>query len=230
VSNETRMTISRRGLLAGMAGLAGAAVAGGLARAEQLMSSGRDGRPVAVGASYDDVRSETSFRAATHDTTVMSFSALDADDYRHSVEVGPDGIRLQRSGHWSHQSVVIDGAVRATGGGAEAATVGPMIVGEGDSMGVYGAALADGPGVKGRGTVGVEGVGATGVSAAGEGGPGVSATGHRGGVFAGNVAQLRLQPSDLVSHPALGQPGDLFVDAANRLWFCKGGSRWSQVA
>ena len=45
-----------------------------------------------------------------------------------------------------------------------------MIVGEGDSMGVYGAALADGPGVKGRGTVGVEGVGATGVSAAGEGG------------------------------------------------------------
>ena len=187
-------------------------------------------KTVAVGSHYDDVRSETSFATATHDTAVMSFSGVDSDHYQHTVTVGPDGLRAGSSGHWSHRSVTIDGTVRATGGGAEAARVGPMIVGEGDVMGVYGAAQVDGPGVRGRGTIGVEGIGATGVSATGEGGPGISASGTRGGTFVGNVAQLQLQPSALPSHPAHGEPGDLFVDASHRLWFCKGGTRWSQVA
>jgi hypothetical protein len=217
-------------LLAGIGGLAGAAVAGGLARAEHLLSSARDGRPVTVGASYDDVRSETTFRAASADTTVLSFHGEDGGAFRHSVEVGPDGIRAERRGHWSRESVVIDGTVRATGGGAEATAAGPMIVGQGDSMGVYGVARADGPGVRGRGLIGVEGVGSTGVRAIGEGGPGISAAGSRGGVLAGDVAQLRLQPAASMSHPALGETGDLFVDASGRLWFCRGGPDWHRVA
>jgi hypothetical protein len=222
--------MSRRGLLAAMAGVAGAAAASVLGRAERAFAAGSDGEAVAVGAAYDDVRSATRFRTAAADTTVLSFSATDGDQYRHTVEVGPDGIRTARAGHWSHQSVTIDGTVKATGGGAEAASVGPMIVGEGDLMGIYGVASGDGPGVKGRGAVGVEGIGATGILATGQTGPGISAVGQRGGRFAGNVAQLQLQPSTLGTHPLTGEPGDLFVDASSRLWFCKGGTRWSQVA
>jgi hypothetical protein len=227
---DTRMRISRRGVLAAMAGIAGAAVARTLSRADHALATGDDGEAVAVGAHYDDVRSATTFGTTDPDTTVLSFSAVDGERYQHTVTVGPNGIRAGSSGHWSHRSVTIDGTVRATGGGSDAASVGPMIVGEGDTMGVYGAALADGPGVRGQGMIGVEGIGVTGVRASGDGGPGVSASGQRGGTFVGNVAQLQLQPSELPTHPALGEPGDLFVDASHRLWFCKGGAQWSQVA
>lgn len=227
---DTRMRMSRRGVLAAMAGIAGAAVARTLSRADRALAAGSDGEAVALGSHYEDIRSETSFATTKHDTAVMRFSGVDSDQYQHTVTVGPDGLRAGSRGHWSHRSVIIDGSVRATGGGAEAAPVGPMIVGEGDSMGVYGAAQAGGPGVRGRGTIGVEGIGATGVRASGEGGPGISASGTRGGTFVGNVAQLQLQPSGLPSHPAHGEPGDLFVDASHRLWFCKGGTRWSRVA
>jgi hypothetical protein len=52
----------------------------------------------------------------------------------------------------------------------------------------------------------------------------------RGGVFKGAVAQLRLMPSETSSHPAAGARGDLFADNAGRLWFCKGGTTWKQLA
>jgi hypothetical protein len=52
----------------------------------------------------------------------------------------------------------------------------------------------------------------------------------RGAVLISNVAQLRLQPSTLATHPASGQAGDLFADASKRLWFCRGGSDWKQIA
>jgi hypothetical protein len=58
---------------------------------------------------------------------------------------------------------------------------------------------------------------------------GISTSG-RGGVFQGNLAQLRLKPSSAASHPARGQAGDLFLDHANRLWFCKAGTNWRQLA
>jgi hypothetical protein len=206
------MRISRRGVLAGFVSGVAAVVAGGLARTEALLAAGHDGRPVALGGRYDDVRTVTSFQAASDGTPMLRFSAIVAGEDRHSLEVGPDGLHAQRQGHWRQQSVVIDGGVRATGSGAEAAAVGPMIVGEGDSMGVYGAARTEGTGVLGRGTVGIEGVG------------------QRGGVLAGDVAQLRLRPSDQDSHPASGAPGDFFVDASRRLWFCRGGTDWSRIA
>ena len=52
----------------------------------------------------------------------------------------------------------------------------------------------------------------------------------RGGIFTGSVAALQLMPSTAPTHPATGQPGDLFVDAAHRLWYCLGGSGWKQLA
>ena len=53
----------------------------------------------------------------------------------------------------------------------------------------------------------------------------------RGGVFKGGKAAVQLTPSTTASsHPSKGQAGDLFVDKTNRLWFCKGGKSWHQLA
>ena len=40
----------------------------------------------------------------------------------------------------------------------------------------------------------------------------------------------KLVPSAATVHPASGQMGDLFVDKTGRLWFCKGGTLWKQLA
>jgi hypothetical protein len=52
----------------------------------------------------------------------------------------------------------------------------------------------------------------------------------RGGAFSGALAQLRLLPSASSSHPSSGATGDLFVDRTGRLWFCRGGTNWKQLA
>lgn len=63
-------------------------------------------------------------------------------------------------------------------------------------------------------------------------GYGVEAVSKNGrGVYAaGKLAQLRLQPAAAATHPTTGAAGDFFVDRSKRLWFCKGGTRWVQVA
>ena len=72
---------------------------------------------------------------------------------------------------------------------------------------MYGSSHGDGPGIHGFSTDG------------------------RGGVFEGKPAQVRLVPSATQGgHPHSGKPGDLFVDKGNRLWFCKGGTSWHQLA
>jgi hypothetical protein len=53
----------------------------------------------------------------------------------------------------------------------------------------------------------------------------------RGALFSGKLAQLRLSPTRLrATHPSSGATGDFFVDTSGRLWFCKGGTRWVQLA
>lgn len=54
--------------------------------------------------------------------------------------------------------------------------------------------------------------------------------GGRGGVFSGKVAQLKLVPSADQTKPSKGQKGDLFVDKVGRLWYCRGGTNWVQLA
>lgn len=71
--------------------------------------------------------------------------------------------------------------------------------------------------------------GVYGQSGSGIGVLGTSLTG-RGGQFKGRKAQLRLQPSTSSTHPRSGARGDLFVDKQGRLWFCKGGTSWRQLA
>lgn len=51
----------------------------------------------------------------------------------------------------------------------------------------------------------------------------------RGGRFRGAKAQIQLVPGSAGNHPASGAPGDLYVDSAKRLWFCRGGVNWVQV-
>ena len=111
------------------------------------------------------------------------------------------------------------------------------------NCGVFGTSNSD-VGVLGQGaTVGVHGDGGgSGVSGESSGGSGVfgtsgsgigvrgTSTSGRGGVFSGGAAQVRLSPSTAGSHPVSGQRGDLFVDASGRLWFCKGGRTWKQIA
>jgi hypothetical protein len=51
-----------------------------------------------------------------------------------------------------------------------------------------------------------------------------------GATFEGKTAQVELVPSPESSHPSSGAPGQLFVDNAKRLWFCRGGNDWQQLA
>lgn len=66
-------------------------------------------------------------------------------------------------------------------------------------------------------------------SGTGPGVEGVSAAGV-GGSFSGKTAQVRLVPSSAPSHPSSGSAGQLFVDSAERLWFCRGGTNWKRLA
>lgn len=126
--------------------------------------------------------------------------------------------------------------------GVVAAPTGPTIGVMGESFsaggtGVRGWAAGDSTGVLGySGASGVpDPVARTGVYGyAGQDGRsvgirGTSPTG-RGGLFSGKVAQVRLVPSQAATHPAGGALGDLFLDKTGRLWLCKGGPTWVQVA
>ncbi len=63
-------------------------------------------------------------------------------------------------------------------------------------------------------------------------GPGIAASSAHGvgGRFSGATAPIQLLPSSARSHPTKGLAGQLFVDHSNRLWFCKGGTDWRQLA
>jgi hypothetical protein len=66
-------------------------------------------------------------------------------------------------------------------------------------------------------------------------GPGIGVVGiggsqGRGSQFTGGAAQTRLVPSSAATHPTSGKAGDLFVDAAVRLWFCTQSSSGTTAA
>jgi hypothetical protein len=63
-------------------------------------------------------------------------------------------------------------------------------------------------------------------------GAGVRGTGARGGDFTGTAAAIRLRPAS-GSHPVSGEAGDLFVDSAGRLFYCRAGgatATWVKLA
>jgi hypothetical protein len=104
------------------------------------------------------------------------------------------------------------------------------------SYGIYGSSNS-GSAIRGDSgsRYGVVGVGAKGgIAGFGDHEASVGVLGHsragRGGVFGGGLAPMRLLPSATKAHPASGRAGDLFVDQSKRLWFCKGGTIWKQLA
>jgi len=44
------------------------------------------------------------------------------------------------------------------------------------------------------------------------------------------LTEINLVTSTRATHPTSGRRGDLLVDASGRLWFCKGGTTWKQLA
>jgi len=126
--------------------------------------------------------------------------------------------------------------VKGTGGdfGAGVAGFGTLVgvSGEGEVTGVKGNSNGDGAGVMGDSG---KGVGVDGHSGRGPGVRGRSDSGY-GGVFTGNFAQIRLEPSaDLkFGPPTTGAhlSGEFFVDGNGTLFYCRGGSppRWERLA
>jgi hypothetical protein len=51
-----------------------------------------------------------------------------------------------------------------------------------------------------------------------------------GARFSGGFAPIELVPSSAATHPTKGTAGTLFVDRSHRLWFCRGGEAWHQLA
>jgi len=124
---------------------------------------------------------------------------------------GNTGVGVQGRGN----EIGVDGdggtiGVRAAGTTAVQATgqnVG--VLGDGVNIGVFGASTK----------IGVKGLGSGG--------------GGRGGVFAGNAAQVQLAPGAKATHPRNGKRGDLYADSTGRLWFCKktgNPALWHQIA
>lgn len=245
--------MGRRAALRRIAALSGAAVAGAaVLRAEP---AGATSGAMQYGTSNNAGTDSTSLSATHPNATFQVFNgtaapALVAISYGQCLSVyqnpssGPeDALRVQKnsSGEGAGIRVLADkgAGIRVTSGtsGIESeVTKGTGSAFKATVKGTGSAVRAqvsnpDSPGQAIRGVTDGTGYaiyGETSGKRAALGGNGGSA--GRGAVLISNIAQLRLQPSTLGSHPASGQAGDLFVDASKRLWFCKGGTVWKQLA
>jgi hypothetical protein len=135
---------------------------------------------------------------------------------------GTVGLALSASG--SNGANAIDASSDKGTAVAAASTSGKGITGNSTSnTGVAGTSVA-GAGVNGHSSSNF-GVLGTSVKNAG-----MRGAGTRGGIFSGPLAQVQLVPGTAASHPASGAAGDLYVDKSHRLWFCRGGASWKQLA
>jgi hypothetical protein len=197
---DTTSPTTRRALLFGAAGALVAAVAGTFARAQPVAA--HDG---------DDVQIEVI--NSTMDTTTVWNKAADGSAFEGDATGSGTGIQGQ-----SESGTGVLG-ISSTGTGVEG-------IGQ-DLYGVWGSSTSN-YGVLGDSTSSTGVFGRT-FKPSESGVYGYSDFG-RGGRFYGKKAQVRLDPSALATHPASGLAGDLFVDGAHRLWFCKGGSTWVKLA
>jgi hypothetical protein len=65
---------------------------------------------------------------------------------------------------------------------------------------------------------------------AGKGAAIEASSAHGYGAKIAGTVQLLLIPSDLKTHPHSSSRGALFVDHSGHLWFCRGGTSWTQLA
>ena len=159
------------------------------------------------------------------------------DDAVYGETIDGTGVSGQSSGAGvavsgvSQSSYGVYGQSRSLTGISGLCIPGIGVEGAGGDIGTVGASVSGPNSGQGTGILGISGfstlparstrtdIGVMGVSAHG-----------RGGVFTGPVAQVRLTPSTAVTHPTSGARGDFFLDRSGRLWFCKGGTSWKQLA
>lgn len=204
---------TRRAILAGALGAAAAVGIDAVARPA----------PADAQATYVVLGADGS---VNHATTVTEITNSTADDNGFQANAAGSGIGV--FGHSETRFGVFGGSGSgtgvkgSTGSSSEAAVVGQST---GDSAGVFGISGTGSPSAVAK--TGIYGYASQ--DGASVGVRGASTTG-RGGLFKGKAAQIRLFPSTAASHPASGQLGDLFLDSNKRLWFCKGGTTWKQIA
>jgi hypothetical protein len=218
---DTSTPRSRRALMAGLAGGLAAAVAGGLGRAQP--ASAHDADDVRLGR-HNSATSTTSITNTAANDIAFRGTAEGFGVWGHS----PLGTGVYGS---SHSGYGVGGSSYAAGVfgisfGTTEGAAGVIGRSSGDRTGVFGSS-GTGSLLGGPAKTGVYGYAAKDASAKGVWG---KSTSGRGGVFTGKVAQVRLTPSSAISHPTSGAKGDLFVDTSGRLWFCKGGATWVQLA
>jgi hypothetical protein len=248
---DTTSPRSRRAVLAGLAGGLLATVASNLGR--PLATNAADGDVVKVGRSHSAAHSTTITTSGTLGVYGISDSpgGTGVEGVAAALTSGGIGLRGFSSGETGRGVEGVGGRTTGANYGVRGSTNSEA------GTGVYGRAPGLGTGVRGisesgKGVLGESesfagvyglseiGDGVFGESSSSHGVKGFSATGAgvrgesvqgRGGVFSSSAsAQIRLQPSSAATHPSSGKPGDLFVDTSKRLWFCKGGTAWKQLA
>ena len=254
---DTTILRSRRALLLGVLGGLGAVAAQAV---RPLATSAVDGDPVVAGQDTSSgtatvvtstapqaIVGRSSATAPSNDKVPSGVVGIAFNAAGNNLSDAPSGV-LGIASNGTGFNIGVQGiASSASGIGVvgRATNAGDNGVGVyGESKGPNGAAVrgvAVGTGMYGTAT----GAGSTGVLGDGQGfgvagyGSGVggvgvrgysSSSGGRGGSFTGKAAQVRLEPSAESTHPRSGKPGDLFVDKSHRLWFCKGGTTWTQLA
>ena len=205
---------SRRSLMTGGLAALGALVLGGIARPAAVSAHDPDDIQLG-GATIQDETNGTWIRNQTPNGAGLTVQASD-NGYGLSASSSGSGLGVQG---WSAKGIGVNGVSNA---GGSSGVLGQSKGGTG-VLGVSGGGPAPASHAK-TGVFGVANQDAVAVGVLGQ-----STTG-RGGVFKGKLAQLRLPPSSAASHPHAGQPGDVFVDSSYRLWFCKGGAAWTQLA
>ena len=219
---ETVTRRSRRALLMGAVGGLAATAAAALGR--PLSVQGADGDPVLRGQ----------YNATTSSTTVESSDGYGFEGITNAE--GPSGL-LGSATPTSGSSIGVLGQAVSTSG---MGVVGFVSATSGATWGTLGQSKSP-TGTGALGWSSASSTGVMGVSSSSSGSPppaalantGVYGTaldpGGRGAQFAGKAAQIRLRPSTATTHPASGSAGDIFVDKAKRVWFCKGGTTWARL-
>lgn len=211
-----------------------AAVAGAVTRVERVLAAGDDGQTVVVGGKYDDVRSTTRFMNVTDGSPILKFGQFDPNaqppivDPQHAEEIRITGgarpvIELERLPESQR-----DRGARTTISPDRVIT--PWVDAHRGDFRVHGSHFSIALRAMGR-SVGAEGhAQRVGVRGSAPKGAGIVGTGFRGGTFTGTKAQERLKPDGRSTHPTRGLRRDLFVDKDGRLWYCRGGTQWTQLA
>jgi hypothetical protein len=236
---ENAVPRSRRTLLAGVGG----ALAALAAQALRPFAARAEGEVIHVGDNHDTARTITSLLNKLNDLDVIKAESKGSGRGMYGLSESGSGVQGNSNGFVgvygsSRSGEGVRGTSSSSKGVVGVSSGGYAVEGRsyGDAASVHGLkhralrTTPDGNAVLGEIKIDTSprtAIVAT-TTGTGAGIRGTSAQG-RGGLFEGPVAQVRLVPS-VATHPATGAMGDLVADTSGRLWFCKGGGSWAQLA